>query len=250
MIQGLLETLGLPYVGCDYRSSALCMQKSWTKQIAMMHAIPSAPFVEYSASLWRQRPALLKERVEEQLSYPVWVKPVHLGSSIGVSRVENAEELEAAAVRAFSYGDALIVEKEIRGREIEFAVLGNDTIRIGVPGEILNQGQFYDYERKYGSAASETKTPADLSSLEVETGRDLARRAYQACGCTGLSRVDFFLDEEGHYWLNEINPMPGFTSISLYPKMWEAAGMTQRELCSELIVLALHRHRRLAKGTR
>jgi UDP-N-acetylmuramate--alanine ligase len=252
MIQGLLEALDLPYVGCDYRSSALCMQKSWTKQVAMMNAIPTASFFEYSAILWRERPELLTKRVEEQLSFPVWVKPVHLGSSIGVSRAENVEELQAAAARAFSHDDVLIVEKEVVGRQIEFAVMGNDRIQIGQPGEILNHGQFYDYERKYGAGSLQTKTPAELSPLEVMTGLDLASRAYQACGCAGLARVDFFLDAAGNYWLNEINPLPGFTSISLYPKMWEAAGMTQRKLCNELVVLALHRHRRsvVLKGIR
>ncbi len=252
MIQGLLETLRLPYVGCDYRSSALCMQKSWTKQIAQMHGIATAPFVECSLSLWRKNPGYLAKRVEEALNYPVWVKPVHLGSSIGVSRVETRFDLEAAASRAFSCDDALIVEQEIKGRQIEFAVLGKDKIRIGEPGEILNDGQFYDYERKYGTGSLQTKTPADLSPLEKAVGGDLASRAYLACGCSGMARVDFFLDTEGHFWLNEINPLPGFTAISLYPKMWEASGMTQSELCNELVVLALHRHRRSAslKGTR
>lgn len=249
MIQGLLETLVLAYVGCDYRASAICMQKAWTKQMAMLHGIPTANFVDCSIAQWKENPDSVCERVKQ---FPVWVKPVHLGSSIGVSRVLDKEELQDALSRAFSLDDALIVEQEIVGRQIEFAVLGNDFLRVGEPGEILNHGEFYDYERKYGSSPLMTKTPADLSEIEREVGQDLAVRAYRACGCAGLARVDFFLDRSGHYWLNEINPMPGFTSISLYPKMWEAAGMSQQQLCSELIVLALHRRRHLASfaGTR
>jgi len=187
------------------------------------------------------------DRVANHFQYPVWVKPVHLGSSIGVSRVMNPEELKGAAQRAFHYDDYLIVEQEIEGRQIEFAVLGNEYIRIGEPGEILNHGQFYDYEKKYGPQSMQTQTPADLTALQVQIGQELAQRMFETCGCKGLARIDFFLDKSGHYWLNEINPFPGFTAKSLYPKMWEAAGMTQRDLCDELVFLAMHRHRRLAE---
>lgn len=244
MIQGLLETLGVPYAGCDYRSSALCMHKGWTKQIALMNGIPTAPFFEWPISFWKERPEALLERIE---TYPVWIKAVHLGSSIGVKRAASpAEALEAAAL-AFSFDDTVIVEKEIVGREIEFAMLGNDRVRVGAPGEILSKGQFYDYKGKYGAAAMPTKTPAALTSLEVETGIDLARRVYRACGCAVLARIDFFLDQSGFYWLNEVNPFPGLTDTSAYPKMWEAAGVGWRELCNEWIILALQRHRKAVR---
>jgi UDP-N-acetylmuramate--alanine ligase len=247
MIQGMLDALDLPYVGCDYRAGAVCMHKAWTKHVAMVNGVPTAPYIECDAATWRRYPERLMEKVDQNLTYPVWVKPVHLGSSIGVSRVVNREELREAAIRSFHYDDYLIVEQEVVGRQIEFAVLGNEYIRVGAPGEILNHGQFYDYEKKYGPQAMKTKTPADLTPLEVQVGKELAVRMYETCGCRGLARVDFFLDREGHYWLNEINPFPGFTGISLYPKMWEAEGLQQRELCNDLVALALQRHRRLAE---
>jgi UDP-N-acetylmuramate--alanine ligase len=242
-LAAFLKLLGIPYVGCDHDSAALCMQKSWTKQIALCHEVPTSPFIEFNSARWRSDSSALKELTVQKLSYPVWVKPVHLGSSIGVTRVEKEEDLESAAALAFQYDDYLIVEQEIVGRQIEFAVLGNDDLRVGAAGEILNHGQFYDYERKYGPQSSKTQTPAALTPEEETRGKELALKMYEACGCRGLSRVDFFLDSSGTFWLNEINPMPGFTAISLYPKMWEAEGLTQRELMNELIILALHRHR-------
>ena len=247
MIQGMLDALDLPYVGCDYRSGAVCMHKAWTKHVAMINGVPTAPYIECDTASWRRHPERLIDQVSSHFHFPVWVKPVHLGSSIGVSRVMNFEELKAAANRALHYDDYLIVEQEIEGRQIEFAVLGNEYVRIGEPGEILNHGQFYDYEKKYGPQAMHTQTPADLTPLQVQIGKELAQRMYETCGCKGLARIDFFLDREGHYWLNEINPFPGFTSGSLYPKMWEAAGMKPQELCDELVFLALHRHRRLSE---
>ncbi len=247
MIQGMLDALDLPYVGCDYRAGAICMHKAWTKHVAMINGVSTAAYVECDCASWRRYPERLLDKVAKNLSYPLWVKPVHLGSSIGVSRVMNIDDLKAAADRAFDCDDYLIVEQEIVGRQIEFAVLGNEYIRIGSPGEIIDHGQFYDYEKKYGPKAMETQTPADITPIQEQEGKELARRMYESCGCRGLARIDFFLDAQGQYWLNEINPFPGFTAISLYPKMWEIVGLTQRELCNELIILALHRHRRLAE---
>lgn len=247
MVQGLLDALDLPYVGCDYRAAAICMQKAWTKHVAVMNGVPTAPYVECSRSDWQKRKESIKEFASSQFDYPLWVKPVHLGSSIGVSRVLKKEFLDDAVELAFQYDHQILIEKEVDGRQIEFAVLGNDEIRVGAPGEILNHGQFYDFERKYGPQSLGTKTPADLTEQEAQIGKDLARRMYAACCCKGLARVDFFLDRKGHYWLNEINPLPGFTKISLYPKMWEAAGLSQTDLWHELICLSLHRHRCLAK---
>lgn len=252
MMQGLLEALDLPYAGCDYRSSALCMHKAWTKQVAQMNGIPTAPFFEWTLAAWKERPEAILEAIERDLAFPVWIKPVHLGSSIGVKRAGSAAEAMEAAALAFSYDDTVIVEKEIVGRQIEFAMLGSDRVRIGAPGEVLNEGQFYDYKGKYGAAALPTRAPANLTPLEAETGIDLAKKVYRACGCAVLARIDFFFDEAGCYWLNEVNPFPGLTDSSLYPKMWDAAGMSWKEFCNELVVLALHRHRRaeVLKGSR
>jgi UDP-N-acetylmuramate--alanine ligase len=247
MMQGLLDALQIPYVGCDYRGAALCMQKSWTKKVALLAGIPTAPFIEMEAAQFRKSPKELLRLIDERLSYPVWVKAVHLGSSLGVSRARNGEEVLAAANLSFSYDDALIVEEEIRGRQIEFSVLGNDWIRVAECGEILCGDAFYDYETKYGSNAAGVDIPARLTPIQREVGRDLAERAYIASGCKGLSRVDFFLDEKGNFWLNEINPFPGFTNTSGYPKMWEASGVGQSALWDELIALAFHRSRCLSR---
>lgn len=235
MIQGFLQTLRIPYVGCDYASCALCMNKAWTKQVASAHSIPVVPYIEMSRAAYLKNPEAL--HVE---SFPVWVKAVHLGSSIGVSRVCNQDELKKAIELSFSLDDYIIIEKEVRGREIEFAVLGNDDfIRIAEPCEILSGGAFYDYEKKYGTQATGVQVPAQITDIQKQIGTDLARRAYLAARCKGLTRVDFFLDENGNFWLNEMNPFPGFTANSGYPKMWEKSGLSQRELLNELVILAL-----------
>lgn len=247
MMQGFLDTLQIPYVGCEYRGSALCMQKAWTKYAAIIHHIPTASFVEMNREAYRRDPEEFFKKIEQNLLYPIWIKPVHLGSSIGVSRAENRLEAQKGIELAFLYDEVAIAEKEIRGRQIEFALLGNDFIRVMNCSEILNHGNFYDYEKKYGSEAMAAQIPAQITEMEKIVGMDLAKRAYIACGCKGLARVDFFLDERGHYWLNEINPFPGFTAMSAYPKMCEDAGMSPQDLWDELIVLALHRGRSLSK---
>jgi UDP-N-acetylmuramate--alanine ligase len=247
MIQGFLETLQIPYVGCGYQSSALCMHKGWTKQVALLSGVPTAPFVEIDIVSYRNSVHSLEEKMlQASLCYPVWVKAVHLGSSIGVSRVACREELSAAVAEAFAVDDLLIVEQEIQGRQIEFAVLGNDMLRVALPCEILTHGLFYDYERKYGPNALGVAIPADLTPTQQRLGADLARTVYRALDCKGLARIDFFLDTQGHFWLNEVNPFPGFVDTSAYPKMWEATHLTPTRLLDELLALALHRTRRRA----
>lgn len=247
MIQGLLDAFAIPYVGCDYRSAALCMQKAWTKHVARLHHVPTAPYLEIDAPTYRKNPALFLERIEEQISYPVWIKATHLGSSIGVSRAANPEEVPQAVEKAFAVDDVLIAEAEVEGRQIEFAVLGNEVIQMGEPCEIQNHGAFYDFDKKYGPEAIGVEIPAQLTPLERQIGEELAEKMYRAAGCKGLARIDFFLDKEGHFWLNEINPFPGFTQTSGYPKMWEARGLSQTALLNSLVVLALHRSRKLAQ---
>jgi len=244
MVQGMLETLSLPYVGCDFSSCAVCMNKSWTKQIAQAHGVATATSIEVDRIKWRKVSEIIVEEAENLLCYPIWIKPVHLGSSIGVSRAINRQELHTAITLAFKYDEILLLEKEVNGRQIEFALLGNEFLRVGCSGEILNQGQFYDYEKKYGSDSIATQTPANLTLSQEQEGKQLAERIYKACNCHGLARIDFFLDQEGQYWLNEINPFPGFTATSLYQRMWAAAGVSPEALCNELIVLALHRYRK------
>lgn len=246
-VQGFLETLQIPYVGCNVESSALCMEKGWTKNQAMLNQIPTAHFLSLDRHSYEKEPEKYWDMIEQTLKYPVWIKPVHLGSSIGVTCVASKEEMKEAFRLAFHLDERVIIEEHVEGRQIEFAVMGNRLIRVAEPAEILSDGAFYSYETKYGSGGFKVRIPAAITPLEKEVGMDLAQRAYQACGCEGLARVDFFLDTKGYYWLNEINPIPGFTLSSAYPKMWEAAGMSPQELWNELMALAFHRSWALKK---
>ncbi len=245
MIPALLDTFQIPYAGCDYRSGPLCMQKAWTKQMALIHNVPTPPFFEMDLLSYRKNPSELLKKIAERLRYPVWIKPVHLGSSIGVGRADSPEEVESRAELAFYYDDAVIVEQHIEGRQIEFSLLGNETVRVSTPGEVLTGGAFLDYELKYGKHASPIQIPPKMSEMDQELGQELATKMYQAAGCKGLARIDFFFDTEGHYWFNEINPFPGFTPTSAFPQMWEKSGMTRSQINDELIALALQRSRRL-----
>jgi len=242
MIQGFLDTLAIPYVGCDYRSGALCMQKGWTKQIGAMSGIPTSSFIEMDKTTYFKDPARLKID-----SYPVWIKPVHLGSSIGVTRVTEPEGVHAAAERAFALDDTLIADKEVVGREIEFSILGNEFIRVAPPAEICKPDLFHSYDKKYGVGASPIEIPAKITESQRKTGELLAIEMYKKAGCKGLARIDFFLDEEGLFWMNEINPMPGFTKTSAFPQAWGACGFSMQKICNELIILAMHRSRQLTQ---
>lgn len=243
MMAAVLEALAIPYVGCDYRSGAICMQKSWTKQIVMNHNVPVVPFFEIDAATYKRDPNCILRKIGEHFPYPVWIKPVHLGSSIGVARAATPDEVARCAEFAFSYDDVIIVEKEVDGRQIEFSLLGNELIQMALPGEIINHGAFVAYDKKYGSAAMEIRVPAPITENQKQIGYELAERAYRACGCKGLARVDFFLDKKGHYWFNEINPFPGFTDTSAYPKTWATSGMTIQQLVDEMLAVAFHRNR-------
>jgi UDP-N-acetylmuramate--alanine ligase len=243
IVQGFLETLRIPYVGCDSRASALAMDKALSKYVAKVHDVPIAPFIAFDFHEFQTSPREILSRIREELPFPVFVKPSHLGSSVGVSKVDTFEELEGAIDRAFQYDTHLIVEKGVIGaREIELAVLGNYEIDMPHPGEVLTGGQVYSYEAKYGpSCCSVTLTP-ELSGQQIQEVQFLAEKIYRAIGCQGLARVDFFLDERGHFYFNEINPFPGFTAVSLYPKMWEKERSLEW-LLDRLVILALHRSR-------
>ncbi len=247
MIGGLLDALCIPYAGCDYRSGAICMQKAWTKTAALLHGVPTAPFLEMDAITYRRDSLAFIHQIEEKLPYPVWVKPVHLGSSIGVSRALDREQLVRSIELAIHYDEVIIVEKEVEGRQIEFSLLGNEYIQVALPGEIINHGAFVAYDKKYGAGAMEIRVPAPITEVEKMVGVELAEKMYRACGCKGLARIDFFLDKQGYFWLNEVNPFPGFTDTSAYPKMWTITGKTMRQLTDEMIALAFHRSRRLSE---
>ena len=244
-IQGFFETYGINYVGCDFASSSACMNKAWTKRLALTNGIPTLPFVEVRAFEWKKARERVLENIQKELSFPVFVKPSRLGSSIGVSQAFNETELCSSLDHAFCFDKDLIVEKKVVGQEIEVAVLGNDYIKAAVPGEVLTGGGFYDYEKKYGENSTKTCIPANISFEKQEEVKRLALAVFNAIGCSGLARIDFFLDQQGNYWLNEINPIPGFTSISLYPKMWEKSGLDANRLIDELAILGLHRRSRV-----
>lgn len=238
MIAGFLEALRIPYVGCDYRSGAICMHKAWTKQIVAHHQVAVAPYFEMHKRSFSAE--VFFKKMEENFFYPVWIKPVHLGSSIGVRQAKGPQEALKAIEDAFGFDEEILVEKHVEGRQIEFSVLGNERLQIAPPGEIMNRGTFVGYDKKYGEGAMKI-VEAKLSENEKQIGYELAERVYRACGCKGLARVDFFLTPEGIYWFNEINPFPGFTDTSAYPLMWEAGGMAMEELVDEMIALSLQR---------
>ncbi len=242
-IQGFFETLGIPYVGCDFRSSAVCMDKAWTKHIALNCDIPTTPFVDFTAAEWKNEPAHCLKKIAQKLHFPLYVKPVHLGSSVGVSKATDQASLTAALDYACSLDFRVLVEEEVIGREIEFAILGNETIHITAPGEIYTGGATYDYDKKYGPQGMQTEIQAQLSQEIIEKGKKLVGKTYLALGCTGLARIDCFLKPNGEILLSEVNPIPGFTTISLYPKMWEAQGMAPATMIDQLLILGMQRKR-------
>ena len=241
-IQGFFETLNKPYVGCDFRASVVCMDKVITKQLMVLNDVKTAPFVYFTNYQWKTDSENLLKRIEKELFFPMYVKPAHLGSSVGVAKVSHLDELKIAIEKALALDDKVLIENEIKGREIEFAVLGNNDPKVFHPGEIMTNGSMYSYDAKYISEMK-TNLKVDLDESLIERGLSLAKKAYSIVGCHGLSRVDFFLDANNKFWLNEINTIPGFTRISLYPAICLANGLTAFELIDRLIILSQDKHR-------
>jgi D-alanine-D-alanine ligase len=247
-IQGLLELAGIAYVGAGVLGSAAGMDKDVMKRLFRDAGLPVVEWVLVLRGEWKQRPARLRKLIETRLGYPLFVKPANLGSSVGISKVHNRRELAAAIELAAGYDRKVIVEKGLDAREIECSVLGNDSPEASVPGEIVPLNEFYDYESKYLKEGSELVIPAKLTRAEARSARDLALRAFRAVDCTGMARVDFLLDRpSGTLFVNEVNTIPGFTPISMYPKLWEASGLPYPRLLDRLIQLALERHREKAQ---
>ncbi len=248
-IQGLFELAGIPYVGAGVIGSAIGMDKIVTKLIWREAGLPVLPFVavtrrEYAASGNRALVAAART-----LGYPCFVKPANSGSSIGISKARTLAGLRRAADLAFRYDDRILIEEGIdRAREIEVAVLGNDKAETSVPGEIVPSNDFYDFDAKYVDGNSASRIPAGLPAVTLRKVRDLAAKAYAAIGCEGMARVDFLLHPRTRrIWLSEVNTIPGFTPISMYPKLWEASGLPYGRLLERLIDLALERHARKGK---
>ncbi len=247
-VQGLLELADLPYVGAGVVGSAVGMDKAMFKYVMTANDIPVLPWQLVIKHEWQKRPFAIIESLEAALPYPMFTKPANLGSSVGISKCRNRQELEAGLAEAFRYDRRVVVEQGIVARELEVAVLGNDDPAASIIGEVRPRRDFYDYVAKYltepGSEEdSELIIPAELDTTAAEEVRALAIRAYKAIDCAGLGRVDLLMDKEnGRLYLNEINTMPGFTRISMYPKLWEASGLSYTALLDKLIALAIERH--------
>ena len=242
-VQGLLELANLPYVGAGVVGSAVGMDKAIFKHVMVANGLPVLPWLLVQSSDWRKRPYKVIEQIEAILVYPVFTKPANLGSSVGISKCNNREELEAGLNEAASYDRRVVVEQGANVRELEVSVLGNEDPVASVVGEVRPLRDFYDYVAKYVSDDSELIIPADLTEAESDEVRRLAVQAYKAIDCAGLGRVDLLLDvEHGRLYLNEINTIPGFTRISMYPKLWEASGLPYSQLLDKLIELAIERH--------
>ena len=249
----MLELLKIPYVGCDIISSSMCMDKVYTKCVLQKANIKQAKYIyiknentyvnEEFEEMKLENDEIVK-LVEEKLQFPVFVKPSNSGSSVGVTKASNGPELIKAIEKACVYDKKVLVEEAIVGKEVECAVLGNDNPKASTVGEILSAEEFYTYDAKYNNAESKTRIPAQISEEKIEEIRRTAVKAFKAMDCKGLARVDFFVkNDTNEVYINEINTMPGFTEISMYPKLWGYMGLEYSELLDELINLAIERSR-------
>ncbi len=242
-VQGLLELTGLPYVGAGVTASAVGMDKAVAKDVFRVHGLPVLAYHVVLRSIWKVEPTRVIVQCEAKLKYPMFTKPANLGSSVGVSKARNQDELIAGLEEASHFDRKLIVEQGIEAREIEVSVLGNDDPIASVPGEIIPSREFYSYAAKYIDDASELLIPAPITKEQSDQARALAIKAYRSIDCAGMARVDFLMDKAtDELWLNEINTIPGFTPISMYPKLWEETGISYTELIDRLIELALERY--------
>lgn len=234
-IQGFLEVLGMPYVGTNILSSSVAMDKITTKYVLASENIPQ---VDFAVVLEGDNLEKSITTIEQELSYPVFVKPANMGSSVGISKVENQSELYDALMLAFKYDSRILVEQGVVAREIEVGLLGNTVVKATLPGEVVKDVAFYDYQSKYIDNKITMAIPAEIDKEVMEKMQDYACRAFRAIGGCGLSRCDFFLTEEGDIFLNELNTMPGFTQWSMYPLLWENMGISYSDLIEKLVFLA------------
>lgn len=241
-VQGLLELSGVPYVGSGVLGSATAMDKAAAKEMLAFHGIPQCGWESRRAS---EIDTDTLDTVVSRLGFPIFVKPANMGSSVGVSKAHDLEELNAAVAEAERFDDWIVFEESLVARELECAVLGNERPRASVVGEVVPGAEFYDYDDKYNDGAAELRIPAPVPHSVSDEMRALAVDAFRALRCEGFARVDFFFEEDGRGLLiNEINTIPGFTPISMYPKLWEASGLSYSRLIDELVALALERHQR------
>lgn len=235
-VQGLLEVLDVPYAGSDVLGSAVCMDKLTLKRLFGAYGLPQVDFVQAGEPGWREQAA--------GMGLPLWVKPSRLGSSVGITRVESGEEaLDAAVEEAAKHDPRVIIEAHSPGLEIECSVLGNTDLSTSLPGQIVADADWYDYEAKYTEGAMNLVVPAPIGEATIDRVRGLAAEIFALAGCTGMARCDFFVTEDGQVLVNEINTIPGFTETSVYAKLFEATGIPYPELCDRLVNLAVERHR-------
>lgn len=242
-IQGLFEMANVPYTGCGVLASSVGMDKLMTKAVWDQAGLPIIPYVGVNKRAWDMTSEDVIQKIEDELDYPVFVKPANMGSSVGISKAKNREDLRKAMDLACQFDHRILVEKGLDVRELECAVLGNDDPQIASVGEVLVGGEFYDYNDKYIDGKSSTQVPADIPSSLAQEVQEIALRAYKVLDCSGLARVDIFFDKKTKgLHLNEINTLPGFTSISMYPKMWEKSGIPYAKLIDKIIELGFEKH--------
>ncbi len=248
-IQGLLDLAGLPFVGAGVLGSAIGMDKDVAKRLLQVAKIPVVPWITVHRHDWEKNPKQIQRAIESKFKYPLFVKPATLGSSVGMTKVHSRAELAPALDLAAEFAMKILVEKAMVAREIEVSVLGNHDPKASIPGEIVPHREFYDYTAKYLEDGTQLLIPAKLKAAQVKTIQSLAVAAFRALELSGMARVDFFLEKRapGKLFLNEVNTIPGFTSISMYPKLWEASGIPFRELIDRLIALALEQHAEKAR---
>ena len=247
-LQGLLELAGVPYVGAGVAASAIGMDKALMKAVFQHAGLETVEHVVISLGQYEADAAEVRRIVAEQIGFPAFVKPANGGSSVGISKVRSSEDLPGALCLAFRYDRKVLVERAVEAREIECAVLGNDDPEPSPLGEIRYTREFYDYEAKYLDPNTQLVIPADLPAETARRIQDLAVRGYRAIGCAGMGRMDFFLTADGHIYVDEINTVPGFTPGSMYPRLWQHAGLTYADLIARLVDLALERHRERRRG--
>lgn len=241
-IQGLFEIMNIPYVGCGVLASSTAMDKMQCKAIWREAGLPVVDYVGFNRNAWEKEAEVILKDVETNIGFPCFVKPANMGSSVGITKVKAAEELRGAIDFAATFDRRILVEKGLDIREIECAILGNDEVVASPVGEVIVGGEFYDFYDKYVNGVSTTKIPADIEPEKAEKLQKISIKAFKLLDCAGLARVDCFVDKSsGEIFLNEINTMPGFTSISMYPKMMEAYGIGYQQLVDKLIELAFER---------
>lgn len=241
-VQGLLELLNLPYVGNGVLASSAGMDKVIMKNIFAQSGLAQVKYVSFIRKEWEEADLAAYEKVEKALGYPCFVKPANLGSSVGISKCNNREQLVEAFKEAFIFDRKVIVEEGVTAREVEIAVLGNDQPECSVPGEIVPKVEFYDYSAKYEDGNTALIIPAEITAEEYETLKEMAITAFKALDCSGLVRADFFLTKDGKAYINEVNTMPGFTPVSMFPLLWKHTGLEYPKLIERLVELGIERY--------